>query len=133
MTTPAHTITVTTIDGGRDYDWTHPADCPEGDNCEFVRRIRKSVTEDLTALVDGRPDGTYLLGLYHFHGLCLIDDTGRILLDVEPATVEPNACHWCGIPKRGHGQQWIAQAGWHSWTQPTQNQIKARMLARRAA
>ncbi|NUQ88944.1 MAG: hypothetical protein HOQ43_10830 [Glycomyces artemisiae] len=49
------------------------------------------------------------------------------------ATPAPNACRWCGIEKRPHGQRWTATAGWHAWTAPDQAQIKARMLARRAA
>lgn len=28
-------------------------------------------------------------------------------------------------------QHWTTEAGWHPWTQPTQQQIKARMRARR--
>lgn len=43
----------------------------------------------------------------------------------------PNGCHWCGIDKRRHGRQWTAEADWHKWEQPTQEQIKARMIARR--
>lgn len=46
---------------------------------------------------------------------------------------EPSACRWCGIPKRSHFQQWKKPVGWHTWTHPLQEQIKARMLARRAA
>ncbi|WP_405531518.1 hypothetical protein OG592_27055 [Streptomyces avidinii] len=133
MNLTPHTITVTTIDGGRDYDWTHPTTCPDGDQCEFTRRIRRACDGDIAALTDGRPDGSYLLGLFGFHGLCLIDDTGRMLLDAEPADTVPNGCHWCGIVQRGHARQWTAQAGWHSWEQPSQEQIKARTIARRAA
>lgn len=47
--------------------------------------------------------------------------------------VEPSACHWCGIARRDHMQQWKPPVGWHKWEPPTQAQIKARMLARRAA
>ncbi|MGW5477655.1 hypothetical protein [Streptomyces sp. NPDC004008] len=46
---------------------------------------------------------------------------------------EPSACRWCGIPQREHAQRWAKPVGWHRWEQPTQEQIKARMLARRAA
>lgn len=49
------------------------------------------------------------------------------------ATVEPSACRWCGIPKRLHCRQWKKPVGWHQWVQPLQEQIKARMLARRVA
>ncbi|MCX4792549.1 hypothetical protein OG369_43010 [Streptomyces sp. NBC_01221] len=45
----------------------------------------------------------------------------------------PNACRHCGLDRRGHAQQWTTDAGWHTWTQPTQDQILARMRARRAA
>jgi hypothetical protein len=41
-------------------------------------------------------------------------------------------CRWCGIDQRGHA----IQAGGdnsHTWEQPTQEQIKERMLARRTA
>ncbi|EFL29376.1 hypothetical protein SSOG_09090 [Streptomyces himastatinicus ATCC 53653] len=45
----------------------------------------------------------------------------------------PMGCRWCGLDKRPHFQQWKPPVGWHQWTQPTQEQIKERMLARRAA
>lgn len=45
----------------------------------------------------------------------------------------PNACHHCGIDQRCHFQRWTHAAGWHEWTQPSQELIKARMLARRSA
>jgi len=45
--------------------------------------------------------------------------------------VTPSACRWCGIEERSHFQQWKPPVGWHVWEQPTQPQIKARMLARR--
>nr|WSX25538.1 hypothetical protein OG690_38290 [Streptomyces tubercidicus] len=45
---------------------------------------------------------------------------------------QPNGCRWCDIDKRPHGRQWTEEPGWHAWEQPTQDQIKARMLARRA-
>lgn len=43
----------------------------------------------------------------------------------------PMGCRWCGIDKRGHGIQAGAD-GSHTWDQPTRQQIKDRMLARRA-
>lgn len=86
MTRIAHTLTVTTLaDGGRDYDWTHPTTCPAGEACEIRLRTLRLRSDDMTALVDGRPDGEYLLGLYHFTGLCLIDDNGHMLPDTEDA------------------------------------------------
>jgi hypothetical protein len=48
-------------------------------------------------------------------------------------TVEPYGCAHCGIPKREHGQRWKPPVGWHKWAAPTDEQIKARMKARRAA
>jgi hypothetical protein len=46
---------------------------------------------------------------------------------------DPTACGLCGINDREHMQRWKPPVGWHTWTAPTQAQIKARMLARRAA
>lgn len=43
----------------------------------------------------------------------------------------PSACRWCGVAAREHMQRWSAVAGWHQWTAPTLEQIKARMAARR--
>jgi hypothetical protein len=45
----------------------------------------------------------------------------------------PYGCRWCGIPQREHAQRWKPPAGWHTWEQPTNAQIKARMLARRTS
>lgn len=47
------------------------------------------------------------------------------------APPNPMGCRWCGIDQRPHA----IQAGTHTthtWTPPTQQQIKDRMLARRA-
>lgn len=43
----------------------------------------------------------------------------------------PMGCRWRGIGQRPHGIQ-TGIDGSHLWTQPTQQQIKERMLARRA-
>ena len=43
----------------------------------------------------------------------------------------PMGCRWCGIDQRGHARQHAASVGWHNWEQPTQEQIKERMRARR--
>ncbi|MFI8448235.1 hypothetical protein [Streptomyces erythrochromogenes] len=80
----AHTITVTTTDAGRDYDWTHPTTCPDGDTCEIYRRVCGN-REFMSELAEDRPDGEYLLGLYGFTGLCLIDEAGHMLPDVADA------------------------------------------------
>ncbi|WP_200309560.1 hypothetical protein, partial [Streptomyces adelaidensis] len=47
--------------------------------------------------------------------------------------VEPSACTWCGIAQRGHGRQYADAVGWHAWERPSQEQILARMKARRLA
>jgi hypothetical protein len=52
--------------------------------------------------------------------------------DGRPPT--PFGCRWCGIARGwDHCQLWIPGRGFHVWQQPTQAQIKARMLARRNA
>ncbi|MFE7077499.1 hypothetical protein ACFU96_46240 [Streptomyces sp. NPDC057620] len=45
--------------------------------------------------------------------------------------VTPQGCSRCGVPEREHMQRF--KDGWHHWIAPTQEQVKARMLARRAA
>ncbi len=68
--------------------------------------------------------------------------------------IEPNGCKYCGVGQYGHGSRWsqAAQddeyvetwnAGWnriftstdgrHKWVQPTQQQIKDRMVIRRSS
>lgn len=47
------------------------------------------------------------------------------------ATPAPSGCRHCGVEAREHLQRWTAAARWHSWVEPTQEQRKARMLARR--
>jgi len=44
----------------------------------------------------------------------------------------PFGCRWCGTERSGHGRRYLPGRGMHAWEQPTQDQIKARMLARRA-
>lgn len=46
-------------------------------------------------------------------------------------TPTPFGCRWCGYERRSHGQLFLPRRGFHAWVQPTQAQIKARMLARR--
>lgn len=50
-------------------------------------------------------------------------------------TVQPGACRYCPHTERDHMQRWTNtdNIGWHKWTPPTQDQIKDRMRARRAA
>jgi hypothetical protein len=45
--------------------------------------------------------------------------------------MNPNGCRLCGIEQRGHAIQ-AGAGGSHTWKQPTQQQIKDRMQARRA-
>ncbi|MFF8422869.1 hypothetical protein [Streptomyces sp. NPDC015680] len=45
----------------------------------------------------------------------------------------PSSCRHCGLDEREHMQRWKTGAGWHTWTPPTQDQIKQRMRDRRAA
>lgn len=47
----------------------------------------------------------------------------------------PNGCHHCGIDKQGHYSIAASKerGGWHQWVQPTTEQIRERMLARRIA
>jgi hypothetical protein len=45
----------------------------------------------------------------------------------------PFGCRWCGTEHGGHGRRWIPGKGIHAWEQPTERQIKARMVARRNA
>lgn len=48
------------------------------------------------------------------------------------ATYAPNGCRHDGIDQRTHARQWTPDAGWHTWEQPTQEQIRDRMCARRS-
>ncbi|MFJ5984253.1 hypothetical protein [Lentzea sp. NPDC092896] len=45
----------------------------------------------------------------------------------------PGACQHCGIDKQDHVQRGGRDVGRHGWTAPTTEQIRERMLARRAA
>lgn len=46
---------------------------------------------------------------------------------------EPFGCTYCGVEKRSHGRRYIGGQGSHAWERPSDEQVKARMLARRAA
>lgn len=46
---------------------------------------------------------------------------------------EVGSCRHCHLTEQAHGRQHTDLAGWHPWTAPTSEQIKGRMLARRAA
>ncbi|MCM2427350.1 hypothetical protein [Streptomyces sp. RKAG337] len=54
-------------------------------------------------------------------------------VDSERYYSTPSGCFHCGIGHREHAQQWTPAGGWHQWTPPTDEQVKARMLARRSA
>lgn len=43
---------------------------------------------------------------------------------------EVNGCRWCGVPRREHAQRWTDGVGWHTHTEPTDEQRKARLTAR---
>ncbi|MFB7359694.1 hypothetical protein [Streptomyces gardneri] len=135
MADVVHTFIVTTTPEGRGSDWPHPADCPDGKNCDFIRRASRMGIERMADLGENRPDGTYNLARFGFHSLCLIGDDGHILHPALPAPTpqagDPSGCHWCGINERTHARQYTEGPGYHTWTQPTQDQIKTRMLARR--
>ena len=47
-------------------------------------------------------------------------------------TTRPNGCRWCGDEPHHHGWQYHPAAGLHEWAKPTLQQIKDRMIARRA-
>lgn len=46
---------------------------------------------------------------------------------------EPFGCAHCGEVKRSHGRRYIGGVGMHGWERPSDEQVKDRMLARRAA
>lgn len=43
----------------------------------------------------------------------------------------PEGCRWCGTPARTHGRQWCAAKKWHVYERPTNEQVTARIRARR--
>lgn len=45
----------------------------------------------------------------------------------------PNGCRHCGTPEYGHVQIWTRDAGWHKFTEPTDEQRLTRMRNRQAA
>ncbi|MGX1221944.1 hypothetical protein [Streptomyces ambofaciens] len=46
---------------------------------------------------------------------------------------EPFGCAHCGVTQRSHGRRYLTGAGMHGWERPSEEQVKDRMLARRAA
>lgn len=75
----AHPLVITDTEDGRDLDWTHPADCPDGDQCEILTRANTAPAGYMNGLADGLPEGVYLLGLFWLNGLCLVDEDGRVI------------------------------------------------------
>lgn len=45
----------------------------------------------------------------------------------------PNGCRFCGVDRDTHLQRWAPGVEWHRWAVPTDEQRKARLLARREA
>jgi hypothetical protein len=45
----------------------------------------------------------------------------------------PNGCAYDGIERREHYTRWVMGPGLHTWIEPSDEQRKRRMLARRAA
>lgn len=45
----------------------------------------------------------------------------------------PFGCRWCGVAAGNHGSRYVSSQGMHAWEQPTNDQVKARMQARRTA
>lgn len=136
MAEVVHTFTITTTPNGLEIDWPHPADCPDANNCDFLRRVSRMGSTDLAHMAEGHPDGTYRLARFGFHSLCLTDNAGHILDRPKPLASQngdPGGCRWCGINERTHARQYTENPGWHTYTRPTSDQIKARMRARRTA
>lgn len=48
----------------------------------------------------------------------------------EPQIVTAEACAWCDMPERGHGQRWTTGEGWHGYVRPSTGLIEARMWRR---
>jgi len=55
------------------------------------------------------------------------------ILRADGTVHDPSDCATCGIAQRPHCQRWTDATGWHRWIAPTDEQVLARMLARRAA
>lgn len=83
MSTP-HYLTITNTPQGRTTSWPHPADCPDGEQCDILRRIQHMGMHSVADLGEGREPGHYLLGRWHLHSLALIDSGGNILPDPFP-------------------------------------------------
>jgi hypothetical protein len=58
-------------------------------------------------------------------------DTAALAAAVVIAERPPSGCHWCGIAQRDHYSRYAEPTGWHRYTVPSQERVKARMLARR--
>jgi hypothetical protein len=82
----SHPLIVKDTPDGRDFTWEHPASCTTPD-CAFAQRIRRAA-DIYNLLTEGRPEGTYLMALYGFNGLCLISEDGRLLPFVDEPAAE---------------------------------------------
>lgn len=49
----------------------------------------------------------------------------------EDHAVSPSACRWCCRDERSHSLEWAELVGYHPWEEPTIDQRRERMLARR--
>lgn len=49
----------------------------------------------------------------------------------DQALPPPSGCRWCGVEARDHFRRWKPPIGWHQWVEPTPEQRKERMRARR--
>lgn len=55
-----------------------------------------------------------------------------LITRADGSVLDPSGCGVCGINARGHFERWASGPGWHRWTEPTNEQRRERMLARRA-
>ncbi|HET6356050.1 hypothetical protein [Streptomyces sp.] len=96
------------------------------ETAEELRRLRVAAGDGHTRTCDEDPIAFALTE----HAEALHASSGAVIETNSPI-VDPNGCRICGIAPP-HGRQWTADAGWHQWAQPTQEQIKERMLRRRS-
>jgi hypothetical protein len=90
------------------------------------------LTVPLLALREDTVQGEHYPVVHHDH-LIPHDLELPVVGAGERGTATPFGCRWCGTQRSDHGRRYLSGRGMHGWEQPTQAQIKARMLARRAA
>jgi hypothetical protein len=49
------------------------------------------------------------------------------------ATFPPHGCRHCGVERRDHARRYRPAPAWHTWTEPTREQVTARVRSRREA